>query len=159
MEQLSNYQSAHIDYIGSDALSTALAVYLGPLSPELRVEFIDQHWSKCLKERGIVLSWSSTEKVLIPSVTDEVGQSSGFNLDDDGESPDVAPATGKADNVDDVTNTGDDQKTDQDQKTDDQKTDDQKTDQDQKTGDQNGKSTCAVLIVRIYNCQTFIFLL
>ena len=78
MEQLSNYQSAHVDYIGSDALSTALAVYLGPLSPELR-----------LKERGIELSWSNTEKVLIPSVTDEVGQN-GFNLDD-GESPDVPP--------------------------------------------------------------------
>ena len=89
MEQLSNYQSAHIDYIGSDALSTALAVYLGPLSPELRLEFINHHWSKCLKERGIELSWSNTEKVLIPSVTDEVGQS-GFGLDD-GESPAVPP--------------------------------------------------------------------
>ena len=31
MEQLSNYQSAHVDYIGSDALSTALAVAIpGP---------------------------------------------------------------------------------------------------------------------------------
>ena len=89
MEQLSNYQSAHIDYIGSDALSTALAVYLGPLSPELRLEFINHHWSKCLKERGIELSWSNTEKVLIPSVTDEVGQS-GFSLDD-GKSPAVPP--------------------------------------------------------------------
>ena len=93
MEQLSNYQSAHIDYIGSDALSTALAVYLGPLSPELRLEFINQHWNKCLKERGIELSWSNTEQVLIPSVTDEVGES-GFNLDD-GESP-VAPPTAVA---------------------------------------------------------------
>ena len=113
MEQLSNYQSAHIDYIGSDALSTALAVYLGPLSPELRVQFIDQHWTKCLNERGIVLSWSSTEKVLIPSVTDEVGQS-GFNLDDDGESPGAAPATGTADNDGDVSvmDTGNDEKTD-----------------------------------------------
>lgn len=27
-----------------------------------------------MKERGIELSWSSTEKVLIPSVTDEVGE-------------------------------------------------------------------------------------
>ena len=113
MEQLSNYQSAHIDYIGSDALSTALAVYLGPLSPELRVQFIDQHWTKCLKERGIVLSWSSTEKVLIPSVTDEVGQS-GFNLDDDGESPEAAPATSTGDNDGDVSvmDTGNDEKTD-----------------------------------------------
>ena len=73
-EQLSNYQSAHIDYLGSDALSTALAVYLGPLTPEMRLEFINHHWSKCLRERGIELSWSSTEKVLIPSVTDEVGE-------------------------------------------------------------------------------------
>ena len=113
MEQLSNYQSAHIDYIGSDALSTALAVYLGPLSPELRVQFIDQHWTKCLKERGIVLSWSSTEKVLIPSVTDEVGQS-GFNLDDDGESPEAAPATSTGDNDGDVSvmDTGNDEKID-----------------------------------------------
>ena len=92
MEQLSNYQSAHIEYIGSDALSTALAVYLGPLSPELRLEFINHHWSKCLKERGIKLNWSSTEKVLIPSVTDEVGQSV-FSLDH-GESPAAPPTTG-----------------------------------------------------------------
>ena len=94
MEQLSNYQSAHIDYIGSDALSTALAVYLGPLSPELRLEFINHHWSKCLKERGIELNWSSTEKVLIPSVTDEVGQSV-FSLDH-GESPAAPPTTGES---------------------------------------------------------------
>ena len=76
-----------------------------------------------------MLSWSSTEKVLIPSVTDEVGQS-GFNLDN-GESPDAVPATGKADNdgdTDDVTNNNDDQKID-----------------DQKTDDQNGKSICEFL--------------
>jgi len=73
-EQLSNYQSAHIDYLGSDALSTALAVYLGPLTPEMRLEFINHHWNKCLRERGIELNWSSTEKVLVPSVTDEVGE-------------------------------------------------------------------------------------
>ena len=40
----------------------------------MRLEFINHHWSKCLRERGIELSWSSTEKVLIPSVTDEVGE-------------------------------------------------------------------------------------
>ena len=86
-----------IDYIDSDALSTALAVYLGPLSPELRLEFVNHHWSKCLKERGIELSWS---KVLIPSVTDEVGQN-GFNLNDE-ESPD-APPTAVANGDDDTT--------------------------------------------------------
>ena len=105
MEQLSNYQSAHVDYIGSDALSTALAVYLGPLSPELRLEFINHHWSKCLKERGIELSWSNTEKVLIPSVTDEVGQN-GFGLDD-GESP-AAPPTTVANGDDDTTTVAND---------------------------------------------------
>ena len=107
MEQLSNYQSAHVDYIGSDALSIALAVYLGPLSPELRLEFINHHWSKCLKERGIELSWSNTEKVLIPSVTDEVGQN-GFNLDD-GESPDAPPtAVANGDNDTTAVANGDD---------------------------------------------------
>jgi len=40
----------------------------------MRLEFINHHWSKCLRERGIELSWSSTEKVLIPSVADEVGE-------------------------------------------------------------------------------------
>lgn len=107
MEQLSNYQSAHIDYIGSDALSTALAVYLGPLSPELRMAFINHHWSKCLKERGIELNWSSTEKVLIPSVTDEVGQND-FNMDS-GESP-AAVVNGD----DDVINATNDEITDDD---------------------------------------------
>lgn len=62
------------------------------------MEFVIQHWNKCLKERGIELSWSSTEKVLIPSVTDEVGQS-GFSLDD-GESP--APATAAVGNNSDA---------------------------------------------------------
>ena len=122
MGQLSIYQSAHIDYIGSDALSTALAVYLGPLPPELRLEFINEHWSKCLKERGIELSWSSTEKVLIPSVTDEAGQS--VVHVDDGESPAAAVANGdtpvangdNADDVDDgdVVNTTSDEKADDD---------------------------------------------
>lgn len=67
-------------------------------------------------------------------MTDEVGQSSRFNLDDDGESPDVAPVTGKVDNNDDMMNTGNDQRTDQDQKTD-----------DQETTDQNGKSIIILL--------------
>ena len=42
----------------------------------MRLEFINHHWSKCLREREreIELSWSSTEKVLIPSVTDEAGE-------------------------------------------------------------------------------------
>ena len=110
MEQLSNYQSAHIDYIGSDALSTALAVYLGPLSPELRLEFINHHWSKCLKERGIELSWSNTEKVLIPSVTDEVGQS-GFSMDD-GESPAAPPTAVANDDNGDVFDASNDDKVD-----------------------------------------------
>ena len=119
MEQLSIYQSAHIDYIGSDALSTALAVYLGPLPPELRLEFINEHWSKRLKERGIELSWSSTEKVL-PSV---IGQSV-LHMND-GESPAAAPdapvANGDTpvadgDNTDDgdVVNTTSDEKADDD---------------------------------------------
>ena len=112
MEQLSNYQSAHIDYIFSDALSIALAVYLGPLSPELRLELISHYWSKCLKERGIELNWNSTEKVLIPSVTDEVGQSV-FGLDHGeslaappttGESPATPPTTDDNDNDADVSN-------------------------------------------------------
>ena len=121
MEQLSNYQSAHIDYIGSDALSTALAVYLGPLSTELRMDFINKHWTKCLMERGINLSWNSTEKVLIPSVTDEVGES-GITLDNE-EPP--APASAALAAVDDNDNGNDIGDSDMVDATNDKKTDDQ----------------------------------
>ena len=53
------------------------------------------------------MSWSNTEKVLIPSVTDEVGQN-WFNLDD-GESPDAPPtAVANGDNDTTAVANGDD---------------------------------------------------
>ena len=131
MEQLSNYQSAHIDYIGSDTLSTALAVYLGPLSTELRMDFINKHWTKCLRERGIDLSWSSTEKVLIPSVTDEVGES-GITLDNEEPPAPAAPAA-----VDDNGNGNGDMVD---------------TTNDMKTDDQNGMSWYTATI-SLYKCR------
>ena len=76
------------------------------------MDFINKHWTKCLRERGIDLSWSSTEKVLIPSVTDEVGES-GITLDNE-EPP--APASAAVDDNDngngDMVDATNDKKTD-----------------------------------------------